>query len=280
MMLIDQAMWEKFFKGFYVYDATYGFNHGRIGLLLNEDVNEDHEEYDDPWYIPQNKIISLVIDNPPETRIFSMYLGHRPLTTISSGWVPSQSELVIAADDCQVISYKTREYKGPENKIDTSMPCFNNVRVAISKLVRVETSVYAICTGLDEIDEKGSIQYALRIYTDKAEEQQIKKSKLTNWYRLYFAYSQLPNDLFVYVDESGYVYQTETEKGQREKNIAESLTPGKNLPEHLQNNPVTFSVFKLKTLFGHNWACSPRGNVAKRVGKMHGNIKPPHFLIH
>lgn len=119
----------------------------------------------------------------------------------------------------------------------------------------------------DEIDEKGSIQYALRIYTDKPEKQQIKKSKLTNWYRLYCAYSQLPNDLFVYVDESGYVYQAGTEKGQREKNIAESLIPGKNLPEHLQNNPVTFSVFKLKTLFGHVWACGPRGNVAKRVGE-------------
>lgn len=148
MMLIDQAMWEKFFKGFYIYDATYGFNHGRIGLLLNEEVDEDHEEYDDPWYIPHKKLISIVIDNPPETRIFSMHLGHRPLTTISSGWAPSQSELVIAANDCQVISYKTREYKGPENKIDTSIPGFKNVRVAISKLVRVGTSVYSICTGL------------------------------------------------------------------------------------------------------------------------------------
>ncbi|EFV1554063.1 hypothetical protein QNC52_004519 [Salmonella enterica] len=84
-MIIDETIWKKFFKNFDVYDCTYGFEHGRVGLLLIEIVDEDHEEYDNPWYTPKQKLISIVINNPPETRVFSMLLENVSLATISSG---------------------------------------------------------------------------------------------------------------------------------------------------------------------------------------------------
>lgn len=35
-MIISQERWDKTFKNFEVYDCTYGFEHGRVGLLLIE----------------------------------------------------------------------------------------------------------------------------------------------------------------------------------------------------------------------------------------------------
>ncbi|EJK0526232.1 hypothetical protein NKL93_004332 [Salmonella enterica] len=143
-MIIDETIWKKFFKNFDVYDCTYGFEHGRVGLLLIEIVDEDHEEYDNPWYTPKQKLISIVINNPPETRVFSMLLENVSLATISSGWSPSQSEFVISSIDHQVVSYKTREYKGVENRIDIPIPGSSDMTAAITKVIRVGTSVYAI----------------------------------------------------------------------------------------------------------------------------------------
>ncbi|EDT6764489.1 hypothetical protein AC423_004772, partial [Salmonella enterica subsp. enterica] len=147
-MIIDENTWVKYFKGFDIYDGTYGFEHGRVGLLLIEVVNDDHDEYDNPWYTPKKKLISIVINNPPEKRVFSMILNNVSLATISSGWAPSQSEFVIVSEDRQVISYKTREYKGIENRIDIFIPGSSDIKSVITKVVRVGNSAYAIGGGL------------------------------------------------------------------------------------------------------------------------------------
>ena len=39
-MIISQERWDKTFKNFEVYDCTYGFEHGRVGLLLIEKIDE------------------------------------------------------------------------------------------------------------------------------------------------------------------------------------------------------------------------------------------------
>ncbi|EKP5052047.1 hypothetical protein P3O32_001877 [Salmonella enterica] len=118
----------------------------------------------------------------------------------------------------------------------------------------------------DEIEE-GSIQYACRLHPERAEDSQVKRNKFTNWFRLYCASSNLPNEHFVYVDEIGSVYRVGAEKGVREKNIAECLIPVCPLSQKALNVPVTFSVYKAKTLFNTVWVCGPRGNVAKRIGE-------------
>ncbi|EKP5052046.1 hypothetical protein P3O32_001876 [Salmonella enterica] len=147
-MIIDKGMWVCFFKGYEIYDATYGYEHGKIGLLLTEVVDEDHDQYDDPWYTPEKKLLSIIIDNPPESRIFSIPLSNYSSLTLSSGWQPSQPELVIAASKGKIASYKIDEYEGPENKLDNLIKGTNDKRAVIARLVRVGTNVYAICSGL------------------------------------------------------------------------------------------------------------------------------------
>ncbi len=146
-MIIDKMIWKKFFKGYEPYDCTCGYEHGRFGVLLIEIIDEDHDEYDNPFYTPKKKLISLVINNPPESRVYSMILNEFGLATISSGWLPSQNEFVVASLSRQIVSYKRNEYKGVEQKIDIPIPGTNDMFSAISRLVRVGTSVYAIGGG-------------------------------------------------------------------------------------------------------------------------------------
>ena len=62
-MIISQERWDKTFKNFEVYDCTYGFEHGRVGLLLIEKIDENHIEYGNDYYMPKHKLVSIVIDN-------------------------------------------------------------------------------------------------------------------------------------------------------------------------------------------------------------------------
>ncbi|EIX8821072.1 hypothetical protein MLD16_004765, partial [Escherichia coli] len=54
-MIISQERWDKTFKNFEVYDCTYGFEHGRVGLLLIEKIDENHIEYGNDYYMPKHK---------------------------------------------------------------------------------------------------------------------------------------------------------------------------------------------------------------------------------
>lgn len=40
-MIIDIESYQKYLKGFYIYDCTYGYEHGKVGLSLIE-VDEEH----------------------------------------------------------------------------------------------------------------------------------------------------------------------------------------------------------------------------------------------
>ncbi|HCR9749815.1 TPA: hypothetical protein OPR08_002019 [Citrobacter koseri] len=146
-MIINKEAWEKYFKGFDVYDCTYGYEHGRVGLALIELVEEEHDEYENPFYTPEKRLISIAINNPPEQRIYGRRAKGISLMTISSGWSPSNNEYVMASQGRAVVSYKEDEYKGRENDIDIPIPGANDMFSAIARLVRVGTSVYAIGSG-------------------------------------------------------------------------------------------------------------------------------------
>ncbi|EJX0403667.1 hypothetical protein QEA29_004528 [Salmonella enterica] len=147
-MIIDKEVWDEKIKGFDVYDCTYGYEHGRIGLSLIEVVEEEHEEYDDPFYVPKTRFITMVIDNPPGKRVYCRQFTGMSVATISCGWSPSQSEYIIVDQDCQVVSYKKNEYTGIEDSIDIPIPGSADMLPVINKLVRVGTCVYAIGSGL------------------------------------------------------------------------------------------------------------------------------------
>lgn len=52
-MIIDIESYQKYLKGFYIYDCTYGYEHGKVGLSLIEVVDEEHAEYENPFYPPE-----------------------------------------------------------------------------------------------------------------------------------------------------------------------------------------------------------------------------------
>lgn len=146
-MILDEESYKKYFKGFDVYDCTYGYEHDRVGFSLIELVEDDHDEYDNPFYIPEKRLISIAINNPPEKQIYGCRATGISLMTISSGWSPSQAEYVMVSQDCDVISYKEDEYKGKDGNINILVPGSTDMLPVITKLVRVETSIYAIGSG-------------------------------------------------------------------------------------------------------------------------------------
>ena len=146
-MIIDEVSYKKYFKGFDIYDCTYGYEHGRVGFTLIELVNEKHDEYDNPFYRPEKRLISIVFTSPSENRIYGCRATGISLMTISSGWSPSQAEYVMVSQGGDVVSYKEDAYKRIEGSIDILIPGSVDMRSAITKLVRVGTSIYAIGSG-------------------------------------------------------------------------------------------------------------------------------------
>ncbi|HAU5665314.1 TPA: hypothetical protein NVL72_004893, partial [Citrobacter freundii] len=143
-MILDETVWKRFFKGFDIYDCTYGYEHGRVGFSLIEVVDEEHEEYDNPFYTPEKRIIYIAINNVLEKRVYGGRSTGMSLSTISSGWSPSQAEFVMASTDSAILSYREDEYKGVENRINTLIPGSSDMTAAITKVIRVGTSIYAI----------------------------------------------------------------------------------------------------------------------------------------
>ncbi|MDT7422416.1 hypothetical protein RQL50_14975 [Citrobacter freundii] len=143
-MILDETVWKRFFKGFDIYDCTYGYEHGRVGFSLIEVVDEEHAEYDNPFYTPEKRIIYIAINNVLEKRVYGGRSTGMSLSTISSGWSPSQAEFVMASTDSAILSYREDEYKGVENRINTLIPGSSDMTAAITKVIRVGTSIYAI----------------------------------------------------------------------------------------------------------------------------------------
>ncbi|HCO6899684.1 TPA: hypothetical protein OBS16_005089, partial [Escherichia coli] len=117
-MIIDIESYQKYLKGFYIYDCTYGYEHGKVGLSLIEVVDEEHAEYENPFYPPEKRLISITFTLSKKYRIYGRRATGISLMTISSGWPPSQTEYVMVSQDRDVMSYKEDVYKGVEESIN------------------------------------------------------------------------------------------------------------------------------------------------------------------
>ena len=146
-MIIDIESYQKYLKGFYVYDCTYGYEHGKVGLSLIEVVDEEHAEYENPFYPPEKRLISITFTLSKKYRIYGRRATGISLMTISSGWPPSQTEYVMVSQDRDVMSYKEDVYKGVEESINILIPGSIDMFSVIIKVVRIENSVYAIGSG-------------------------------------------------------------------------------------------------------------------------------------
>lgn len=137
-MIFNKKTWNIVGNGFFVRDCTIGFEDGRIGFLLVENNEEKH--IDDGW---DTRLVTIRLDAPLETNYFVRQGGNMSHPSISSAWVPRQTEFVMADTYRRVWSYKPKQYKGSEGEIpfDSGGHDFDAV---ITKTVRVGSTVYAI----------------------------------------------------------------------------------------------------------------------------------------
>ncbi|WP_269632145.1 hypothetical protein [Pelomonas sp. BJYL3] len=145
-MILDKERYQKFFDGYFVRDATFGFTHTRLGLLLVEESDPD-EQADEHW---QTKLVALNLDQPMESRVFSWKGNSLDFASISSAWEPSQTEYLAVDVGRRVWSYKPKTYKGSETPIPfpaagkLKPDAYSEFDCAIMKTVRVGSTVFAV----------------------------------------------------------------------------------------------------------------------------------------
>lgn len=147
MMVFDKSAWKKYMDGFFVRDCTFGFEDGRLGFLIYEEL-EDDAELDEGW---QMRLLAVKLSNPIDTRFF--YITTNAIGVggmIASAWHPRQQEFVVAGIGRQIYSYKPKEYKGREPDIPfpaagkLKPDAYSEFDCAIMKTVRVGSTVFAV----------------------------------------------------------------------------------------------------------------------------------------
>lgn len=146
-MMIDKENWQRFFSGYVVRDCTIGFEEGRLGFLLFEEIDED-ASLDEGWQI---RLIAVKLENPMETRFFSLSTNGLEMgAQLASAWSPAQPEFVCGAISRAVYSYRPKEYKGREDDIPFTSAgklkpdAYSEFDSAILKTVRVGCTVFAL----------------------------------------------------------------------------------------------------------------------------------------
>ncbi|MFZ6674191.1 hypothetical protein [Undibacterium sp. Xuan67W] len=147
-MIFDRDSWKRICDGFFIRDCTIGFEDGRLGFHMVEETDDHH--LDDGW---KTRFVSVRMNEPMESRFFTLTGGNLSFTTISSAWAPSQTEFVMADVLCRVWSYKPKTYKGNEPEVPFDgkgygLPDVGEIGSTINKVVRVGTSVYGVGTPL------------------------------------------------------------------------------------------------------------------------------------
>lgn len=147
-MIFNKEYWEHLCSGFMIRDCTYGFEDGRFAFYLVEEGDEHH--LDNGW---TTRIVIVNMQQPMESRFFFLDVEGMSFSTMSSAWAPSQTEYVLADSFRNVLSYKPKTYRGPEEKIPFDGRGYGfkdagEVGSAIHKVVRVNTTVFAIGTPL------------------------------------------------------------------------------------------------------------------------------------
>lgn len=145
MAILSKERYEEKFSGFFIRDCVLGFTSTRIGFLLVEELTEG-QHIDDGW---QTRFVAINLEQPMETRIFSMTGGRLSFATLSSAWSPNQEEYVMVDTGRQVSTYKPKEYRGDETEIPFDGQGYGysdlgHVGCAVIKVVRVGTTVFAI----------------------------------------------------------------------------------------------------------------------------------------
>lgn len=144
-MIIDKQHWDTFIAGFFIRDCTIGFEDGRFGFLLYEEL-EPEQHLDDGW---RTRVLAVKMDNPMERRFFAGSANKLSFSTISSAWAPNQSEFVVVDSGRMSWAYKPKTYLGDETEIPFDGRGYGysdlgEIGCSVTKVVRVGTTVFAI----------------------------------------------------------------------------------------------------------------------------------------
>jgi hypothetical protein len=149
MEIFDKSTWNEFADGFLFRDCTIGFEDGRIGFLLVQEIgSKDHIE--DGW---ETRLLAVRTALPTGEKCFAINGTGLGFSSISSAWNPNQPEFVVVDGARRTWSYKPRAYKGGESRIPfkgekTPHSAEDGYGSAITKIVRVGTTVFAVGSPL------------------------------------------------------------------------------------------------------------------------------------
>lgn len=144
-MIFNKYLWGKIMGNMFLRDCTIGFEPGRLGFLLYE--YKDATDHLENGWLTRTLYVNMTM--PMDERFFSRSGTGFGFGSISSAWSPNNTEYVSADIGKQVISYKPKAYKGNEPEIPFNpgpqVPgAYGEFGAAISKVIRVGTTVFAV----------------------------------------------------------------------------------------------------------------------------------------
>ncbi|UXH80645.1 hypothetical protein [Roseateles amylovorans] len=143
--LFDRPNWNRFMAGYMVRDCTIGFEDGRLGFLLFEELAPD-AQMEDGFQI---RLLAVKVGNPLETRFFSLSANALSVgANLSSAWSPL-GEFVAVGIGRHVYGYRPKSHKGREEDIPFEVrrlapSAYSECGCAILKTVRVGMTVFAV----------------------------------------------------------------------------------------------------------------------------------------
>lgn len=159
--MFDRDSWRRFMSGYIVFDCTIGFEDGRLGFLLYEEMAED-ARMEDGFQI---RVLAVKLANPMETRFFSMSANGLGVgARLTSAWSPQNEEFVSTGIARETYSYKPKTYKGREQDIPfearkLTPEAYHEFDAVVTKIVRVGTTVFAVGGPLRVFERTGDQQW-------------------------------------------------------------------------------------------------------------------------
>lgn len=144
--MFDRESWNRFMSGYVVRDCTIGFEDGRLGFLLFQELDDD-AQMEDGFQI---RLLAVKLANPIETRFFSMSSNGLGVGAhLSSSWAPQDSEFVAVGITREVYAYKPKMHKGREEDIPFEVrklapDAYSEFGAGVLKTVRVGSTVFAV----------------------------------------------------------------------------------------------------------------------------------------
>lgn len=134
-MIFDKEYWERFCKGFTIYDCAFGFGN-RYAFLMYEQTNSPHR---DP--LPETRFLFARMERPIERRFYRVQFNHFNFARIA--YTEGQTQEYIAVDiGGNVYSYdKDRDGEEPKHPWQLKG---SDLAGIITKVVRIGESVYTV----------------------------------------------------------------------------------------------------------------------------------------